>query len=133
VASKCPKVRLIKFRVPAGESRGGKHPVSYPPGGPIHKERIMGDIVKRTAFYNQGQRAGKEFIEYLPFYLVEVKGAVVSQLYQPVNFQPRKVGTFGTGPKIQVDQYLQITPGMRLLMDNDRQLMKFQSCEWPIA
>jgi len=93
----------------------------------------MGDIVKRTAFYNSRQRAGKETIEYLPFYLVEIEGASKSQLFQPVNFQPRKVGAWGTGPKIQVDEYLQITPGMRLLMDNDLQLMKFQSCEWPIV
>lgn len=93
----------------------------------------MGDIVKRTAFYNTRDRAGIQVTEYLPFYLVEVKGTTFSKLFQPVNFQPRRVGTLGTDPKIQVDEYKQITLGMRLLMDGDRQLMKFQSCEWPIA
>lgn len=93
----------------------------------------MGDIVKRTAFYEKRERAGKEVIQYLPFYLVEVQGATFSQLFQPVNFSDRKIGGMSTGKRIQVDEYKQITPGMRLLMDNDRQLMKFQSCEWPIA
>lgn len=93
----------------------------------------MGDIIKRTAFYNERERAGKQIIDYLPFYLVEVEGATQSQLFQPVNFTPRKIGTWGTGHKIQVDEYKQTTSRMRLLMDNDRQLMKFQSCEWPIA
>ncbi len=87
----------------------------------------MGDIIKRTAFYEARQRAGRESIQYLPFYLVEIQGATQSKLFQPVNFQSRKVGTFGTGTKIQVDEYKQITPGMRLLMDDTRQLMKFQS------
>lgn len=93
----------------------------------------MGDIVKRTAFYVTRKRAGKEVTEYMPFYLVEVSGATHSRLFQPVNFDSRRIGSMGTGPKIQVDEYLPLVGGMKMLMDGERQLMKFQSCEYPIA
>jgi hypothetical protein len=95
----------------------------------------MGDIVKRTAFYRIRKVAGKEIPEYMPFYRVETIGSAHSQLYQPINFQPRKVGAniVSIGAKIQVDEYQQITEGLRFFMDGNQQLMKFQSCEWPIA
>ena len=93
----------------------------------------MGDIIKRTAFYNERERAGKKSVEYLPFYLVEIQGATFSKLFQPINFSDRKIGGMSTGKRIQVDEFKRYDPQMRLLMDSNRQLMKFQSCEWPVT
>ncbi len=91
----------------------------------------MGDVVKRTAFYNTRKSGNDMVYEYLPFYLVEIEGATESQLFQPVNFNDRVVGTMEKAV-IKVDEYKHYHPSMRLLMDRDRQLMNFQSCEWPI-
>ena len=95
----------------------------------------MGDIIKRTSFYELRKLGGKEIIRYLPFYRVEIAGNQHSQLFQPINFQVRRVGdgVVSIPDKIEVDEYKQITPCMRFFMDDYRQLMNFESCEWPAA
>jgi len=92
----------------------------------------MGDIVKRTAFYTTRKRDNDVIYEYFPFYRVEVEGATHSQLFQPANFSDRVIGTMAKAV-IVVDEYKHYDPSARLLMDGNRQLMKFQSCEWPRA
>lgn len=91
----------------------------------------MSDIVKRTAFYEVRKYAGRDEYEYKPFYRVEVNNNNFSQLFQPANFSPRVLGT-ATQDRIAVHEYKQVTPHDRFFMDGDRQLMKFESCQWPV-